>query len=81
MQQSGFRHARQTKDNLIAMSQKAMEATANGDKMISIFFEIASAFDEVRHQGLIYKLVEINTPYYLIKIIEHFLQGRSLKLK
>jgi len=79
--QSGFRRARQTKDNLIALVQKSLEATSNGGKVVTVFFDIASAFDKVWHKGLIYKLAQINTPYYLIKIIEDFLDGRTFKVK
>jgi hypothetical protein len=80
-QQSGFRHNRQTKDNLIALIQKSLEATSQGNKVISIFFDIASAFDKVWHKGLIFKLAKINTPYYIIKIIEDLLSNRTFRVK
>ena len=32
----------------------------------AIFFDIASAFDKVWHNGLIYKLVEMKLPLYLV---------------
>ena len=66
----------QTNDNLIVLTQKAMEATNYDEKMIGIFFDIASAFDKVWHQGLLYKLAEINTPYYIIKIVGELPKNR-----
>jgi hypothetical protein len=53
-QQSGFRKQRQTRDNLLYLTQKASESINTGKNMCTIFFDIASAFESVWHQGLIY---------------------------
>jgi hypothetical protein len=52
-QQSGFRQKRQTKDNIFFLTQKAIESLNRGKKLCTIFFDIASAFDKVWHDGLI----------------------------
>ena len=52
-----------------------------GNKVVSIFFDIDSAFDKVWHEGLSYKLAEIKIPYYIIKIIENLMFGRVFKVK
>ena len=44
-------------------------------------FDIASAFDKVWHQGLVYKLIKYKTPLYLIRIIEEFLKNRTFSVK
>ena len=80
-QQSGFRKCRQTKDNLITLAQKAQEALNIGEKQVNIFFDIASAFDKVWHHGLLYKLIETDCPYYLVKIIETLISGRQFCVK
>jgi hypothetical protein len=80
-QQSGFRQNRQTKDNLIFLTQKAIEATNKKFRAISIFFDIQAAFDKVWHRGLIYKLAKINLPTYLIEWIINFLSDRQFKVK
>jgi hypothetical protein len=46
-----------------------------------IFFDISAAFDKVWHSGLIYKLVKINLPLYLIKWIITFLSNRKFRIK
>ena len=46
-QQSGFRANRQTKDNLIYITQKAHEAILKGNKLCAILFDIKGAFDKV----------------------------------
>ena len=52
-----------------------------GNKVVFIFFDIVSAFDKVWHEGLSFKLAEIKTPYYIIKIIENLMFGRVFKVK
>ncbi len=63
-QQSGKN--RQTRDNLIFMTQKRLEAFGNRKKAYCIFFDIKSAFDRVWHNGLIIKLIKLKILLYLI---------------
>ena len=80
-QQSGFRKQHQTRDNLFHMTQKATESINRGKKMISIFFDIASAFDKVWHHGLIYKLIKLNFPHYMICWLKEFLTNRFFSVR
>jgi exonuclease III len=79
--QSGFRKDRQTRDNLLYLIQTAQQGFNCEKKTLAVFFDIAGAFDKVWHQGLIYKLFMIKVPYYLIKIIASFLEGRTFVVK
>ncbi|GBN43966.1 RNA-directed DNA polymerase from mobile element jockey [Araneus ventricosus] len=45
-----------------------------------IFLDIQKAFDRVWHDGLIYKLIQLNFPKYLINILKSFLENRTLKV-
>jgi hypothetical protein len=76
-QQSGFRQNRQTKDNLLFLIEKINESMNRNRKSISIYFDIAAAFDKVWHNGLIYKLIKIKMETYLIKWIIEFLTNRK----
>ena len=49
--------------------------------MISIFFDIASAFDKVWHQGLIYKLIKLNFPFHIICWLKEFLNNRHFSVR
>ena len=49
--------------------------------MCSIFFDIASAFDKVWHNGLIYKLIKIKFPNHIISWIKEFLNNRLLSVR
>ena len=80
-QQSGFRSWRQTKDNLVVLTQKILEAFNKKEKAVGIFFDIASAFDKVWHEGLIFKMVKLKIPYYLVRLIQEFLTDRSFIVK
>lgn len=42
-----------------------------------ILLDIEKAFDSVWHNGLLYKLVSVNMPMYLCKIIANFLEHRQ----
>ena len=80
-QQSGFRRKRQTKDNLAFIIQKAREAFRFRKSVVSIFFDIQSAFDKVSHRGLIYKMIKMKVPYYLVRIMVSFLRDRTFVVK
>ena len=81
MNQSGFRKARQTKDNVFTLIQTAQHKFNEKEKSLCIFFDIAGAFDKVWHKGLLFKLHTIRIPYYLIKIIGAFLKNRTFCVK
>ena len=80
-EQSGFRKNRSTKDNLVFLIQKASEVFVKKQKLLSIFFDIKSAFDKVWHSGLIYKLYELKITVYIIKWITDFLSFRKYRIK
>ena len=80
-QQSGFRANRQTKDNLIFITQKAHEAILKGNKLCAILFDIKGAFDKVWHKGLIFKLMLIKAPTMIINWLNDFLTNRSFSVK
>jgi hypothetical protein len=82
--QSGFRHERQTKDNLFQLIQKSLEFFNRNKnkkgrkwKKFCMYFDIASAFDKVWHDDLIYKMDKLNIPKYLTCSVKEFLSNRS----
>ena len=79
--QSGFRSHRQTHDNLIYLIQKTREQFNLQNKVVSVFFDIESAFDKVWHEGLLFKLVKIGLPIYLIEFLSEYLSDRTFQVK
>jgi hypothetical protein len=63
------------------MTQKILETFGNRKKACCIFFDIQSAFDKIWHNGLIYKLIKLKVPLYLINWIQDFLTERTFKVK
>jgi len=78
--QSGFRQNRQTKDNIFQLTQKVSETFNRKKKLCCIFFDIAAAFDKVWHKGLIYKLIQIKLPLYLVNFFIAFLWERKFRI-
>ena len=76
-QQSGFRNHRQTKDNLLFITQKILEQFNRRKRVLAIFFDIAAAFDKVWHKGLLYKLIKLKVPNYISAWICCFLDSRT----
>ena len=75
-QQSGFRNHRQTKDNLLFITQKILEQFNRRKRVLAIFFDIAAAFDKVWHKGLLYKLIKLKIPNYITAWVNNFLDSR-----
>ena len=80
-QQSGFLKNRSTQDNLVMFTQKIREGFADKKMGIGVFFDIQAAFDRVWHSGLIFKLIKIKTPYYIIRLLIDFLESRTFNVK
>ena len=79
--QAGFRRLRQTKFNLVHLIQKSKESFNRKKKVCAIFFDIASAFDKIWHDGFIFKLIKMGIPDYIIIWCLIFLQNRFFKVK
>ena len=59
-----------------------MEAfNKKGRKLMTLSFDIQGAFDAVWHDGLIYKMIKLNIPDYLVKWTRCFLANGSFEVK
>ena len=80
-EQSGFRSKRGTADNLVFITQKIQECINREKKVCGIFFDISKAFDRAWHYGIVFKLVKIGAPIYLVRFVKYFLSDRSFRVK
>lgn len=48
----------------------------NGNSTVLVTLDIEKAFDSVWYNGLLYKMIQLNFPLYIIRIIESFLKNR-----
>jgi hypothetical protein len=79
--QSGFRKHRSTKDNLVFITQKVSESFNRTKSVCVLFFDISKAYDKVWHNGLLFKMIKLKIPLYLIAIIKSFLGNRNFVVK
>ena len=79
--QSGFKKSKSTNDNLFRLSQTIMESLNRGELVIAAFLDVEKAFDNVWHNGLSYKIYELDVPTKLCRWLSDFLVGRVIQVK
>jgi len=79
--QCGFRHNKQTKDQILRIIQEALKTFNNNELMGAIFIDIEKAFDKVWHSGLLHTLDEMEIPAYLGRWIQSYLDGRYFRVR
>ena len=79
--QSGFRKSKSTNDHLFHLSQTIMESFNRGEHVIAAFLDVEKAFDNVWHNGLRYKIYQLDLPTKLCRWLSDFLVGRVIQVK
>ena len=79
--QSGFRKAKSTNDYLFRLSQTVMESFNRGQQVTASFPDVEKAFDNVWHNGLRYKIFQLELPTKVTRWLSDFLVGRVIKVK
>ena len=79
--QFGFKPKSSTLHPLTVLTNNIETAKLNDKKSAAVFLDISKAFDSVWHKGLIYKLVKLNCPKYLVFLIIRILEHRKLRVK
>ncbi|GBN33462.1 RNA-directed DNA polymerase from mobile element jockey, partial [Araneus ventricosus] len=79
-EQFGFRAQHSTIHQLLRVTNSITEGMNNKFYTGGIFLDIQKAFDRVWHDGLIYKLIQLNFPKYLINILKSFLENRTFRV-
>lgn len=76
-EQFGFRQGHSTNHQLLRLSRHIRDGFSAGKSTGVITFDIEKAFDSVWHNGLLHKMFVMKYPFYLIKIIQSYLNSRS----
>ena len=79
--QSGFRKSKSTNDHLFRLSQTIMESFNRGEHVIAVFLDVEKAFDNVWHNGLRYKIYQLDLPTKLCRWLSDFLVVRVIQVK
>ena len=79
--QSDFRKSKSTNDHLFSLSQTIMESFSRGQHVIAAFLDVEKAFDNVWHNGLRYKIYQLDLSAKLCRWLSDFLVGRVIQVK
>ena len=77
---SGFRRAKSTDDHLFRLSQSIMESFNRGEYIVATFVDVEKAFDNVWHNGLRYKIFQLDLPTKMTRWLTDFLVGRVIQV-
>ena len=75
--QSGFRKAKSTDDYLFRLSQSIMESF-NREHVVAAFPDVKKAFDNVWHNGLRFKIFQLDLPTKMTRWLSDFQVGRLI---
>ena len=78
--QSGFRRAKSTDDHFFRLSQSIMDSFNRGEHVVAAFLDVEKAFDNVWHNGLRYKIFQLDLPTKLTRWLSDFLVGRIIQV-
>ena len=78
--QSGFRKAKSTDDHLFRLSQSIMESFNRGEHVVAAFLDVEKAFDNVWHNGLRFKIFQLDLPTKMTRWFSDFLVGRLIQV-
>lgn len=79
--QFGFRSRHSTVHALIRLFEEAIMGFNDCKITIAAFLDIEKAFDTMWVEGLIYKMIKMSFPCYLIRIVFSYLKERSFRVK
>lgn len=75
--QFGFRRGHSTIHQAMRIKKFITENKQSKKSTGLVLLDIEKAFDSVWHDGLIYKLIQMNFPSYLIRMIDAFIRNRK----
>lgn len=76
-EQFGFRQDCSTTDGLLRLNEFIVRSFNDKRSVVGVALDIEKAFDSVWTDGLIYKLINLQFPSYLIRIIYNYLKNRT----
>ena len=79
--QSGFRKSKSTNDHLFRLSQTIMESFCRGEHVTVAFLDVEKALDNVWHNGLRYKIYQLDLPTKPCRWLSDVLVGRIIQVK
>ena len=79
--QTGYRKFRSTEDQFVYLAQNTEDAFQEKKKVLTVFFDLSNAFDEVWKEGLLVKILRTGMRHTMDMCIQHFLFARTARVK
>lgn len=79
--QSGFRKHRSTTDNLVQLHTEALDAFANKQELIAVFFDMNKAFDTTWRHRVLRKLKQWKIDGNILYFNKNFLDERTFRVR
>ena len=79
--QTGFRRGRSTADALVLLKHCISGALSNNSCCVTVYLDLAQAYDCVWHFGLLYKLIGLGCDLRTVLWLRSYLTGRSVKVR
>ena len=79
--QAGFRRGRGVTDHLVKLGEHVGRALGKRKVLLSCFFDVSRAYDQVWHAKLLQKLQKIGISGKMYDYIKTFLSGRSMQVR
>ena len=77
----GFRKKISCNHAIFVVKETILNYVRKGSNCKIASLDAEKAFDKVWHAGLIYKLINLKVPLYIIKFIKSFLTDRTFKIR
>ena len=78
--QSGFRRAKSTDDHLSRLSQSIIESFNRGEHVVAAFLDVEKGFDNVWHNGLMYKIFMLDLTSKMTRWLSDFPVGHIIQV-
>ena len=80
MYQSGLRRAKSIDDHPFRLSKSIMESFNRGEHVVAAFLDVEKAFDNVWHNGLRFKIFQLDLLDKMTRWLSDFLVGRLIQV-
>nr|CAH7757711.1 unnamed protein product [Callosobruchus chinensis] len=79
--QFGFRSEHSTELQAVRLVERITSGFTQDKSTGILLLDVSKAFDKVWHEGLLYKLIQKGFPFWLLKLLKSYLEGRKFRIK